>query len=358
MKKALDPFQFIVIALAGWMNQRQQSVIEYLREENRVLREQLGDRRLRFNDDQRRRLTVRAKGLGRKLLMEIATLVTPATLLAWHRNLIAQKYDGSARRKRGRPVTKKELAALVLRMAEENHDWGYRRIQGALSNLGHTCARSTIADILRRHGIEPAPERNRKTTWAEFLKRHWELIVSADFFSTEIWTAKGLTRYLVLFFIDLSTRKVEIAGIASRTNGLWMSQVGRQVTDAVDGILNGKRFLIHDRDPLFTAEFQDILTSVGIKCVKLPPQSPNLNAHAERFVRSIKESCLERLILFGEHSLRRAIREFVSHYHRERNHQGLGNRLIVSDLASKTSGTIRRRERLGGMLNYFYRAAA
>lgn len=358
MEKALNPFEFVVIVLAGWLNQRQQNVIEYLREENRVLREQLGDRRLRFNDDQRRRLAVRAKSLGRKVLMEIATLVTPATLLTWHRKLIAQKYDGSARRKPGRPVTKKDLAALVVRMAEENRDWGYRRIQGALSNLGHECARSTIADILRRHGIEPAPERNRKTTWTEFLKRHWELIVSADFFTTEIWTAKGLTRYLVLFFIDLSTRKVEIAGIASRANGLWMSQVGRHVTDAMDGILNGKRFLIHDRDPLFTAEFQDILTSVGIKCVKLPPQSPNLNAHAERFVRSIKESCLDRLILFGEHSLRQAIREFVTHYHRERNHQGLGNRLIVSELFLNTSGTTHRRERLGGMLNYYYRAAA
>jgi len=158
--------------------------------------------------------------------------------------------------------------------------------------------------------------------------------------------------------MDLSTRKVAITGIASRANGLWMSQVGRHVTDAVDGILNGKRFLIHDRDPLFTANFQDILTSVGIECIKLPPQSPNLNAHAERFVRSIKESCLDRLILFGEHSLRRAIREFVTHYHQERNHQGLDNRLIVPDLVSETSGTIRRRERLGGMLNYYYRAAA
>ncbi|HEY1214669.1 MAG TPA: integrase core domain-containing protein [Bryobacteraceae bacterium] len=340
------------------MNQRQQNVIEYLREENRVLREQLGNRRLRFNDDQRRRLAVRAKGLGRKLLMEVATLVTPATLLTWHRNLIAQKYDGSARRKPGRPVTKKELAALVVRMAQENRDWGYRRLQGALANLGHECAGSTIADILRRHGIEPAPERNRKTTWKEFLKRHWEVIVAADFFTTEIWTPKGLRCCLVLFFLDLSTRKVEIVGIASRANGLWISQVGRQVTDTVDGVLDGKRFLIHDRDPLFTAKFQDILASAGVNCVKLPPQSPNLNAYAERFVRSIKESCLSHLILFGENSLRQAIREFMAHYHQERNHQGLGNRLIVSDLPSETSGAIRRRERLGGMLNYYYRAAA
>ena len=269
MEKALNPFQCVVIVLAGWMNQRQQNVIEYLREENRILREQLGDRRLRFNDDQRRRLAVRAKGLGRKLLMEIATLVTPATLLGWHRKLIAQKYDGSARRKPGRPFAKKDLAALVVRMAEENRDWGYRRIQGALSNLGHECARSTIADILRRHGIEPAPERNRKTTWTEFLKQHWELIVAADFFTVEVWTAKGLKRYLILFFIDLSSRRVEIAGIAASANGLWMSQIGRNVTDAVDEILKGKRYLIHDRDPLFTTELQNILASVGVSAVKL-----------------------------------------------------------------------------------------
>ena len=341
------------------MNQPQQQMIEYLREENRVLREHLGGRRLRFNDDQRRRLAVRAKGLGRKLLSEVATVVTPATLLAWHRKLIAQNYDGSAKREPGRPRTKQELEALVVRMAEENRTWGYRRIQAALSNLGHQFARSTISAILHRNGLEPAPERSKKTTWKEFLKQHWELIVAADFFTVEAWTANGLKRFVILFFIDLSTRKVEIAGISLQANGFWMSQVGRGATDAVDGILRGKRYLIHDRDPLFTSEFENILASVGIGCVKLPPQSPNLNAHAERFVRSIKESCLERLILFGEDSLRRATSEFIAHYHHERNHQGLENRLIVGEsISSTTTGAIQRRERLGGMLNYYYRAAA
>jgi transposase InsO family protein len=170
-------------------------------------------------------------------------------------------------------------------------------------------------------------------------------------------TARGLKRFLVLFFIDLSTRKVEIAGIASTANGLWMSQIGRRVTDAVDGILNGKRYLIHDRDPLFTTEFQDILASVGVAAVKLPPQSPNLNAYAERFVRSIKES-LERLVLFGENSLRTAVREFVEHYLRERHHQGLSNRLVLPEVGETgNKGAIRCRERLGGMLNYNHRAA-
>jgi putative transposase len=184
-----------------------------LREENRVLREQLGDRRLRLSDDQRRRLAAKAKGLGRKLLRDVATIVTKETLLAWHRRLIAQKYGGAANRGPGRPRTCSEIEELIVRMAEENRDWGYRRIQGAMSNLGHSIARSTIADILQRHGLEPAPERGRKTTWKEFISRHWELIVAADFFTVEVWTARGLQRFVVLFFIELSTRKVEIAGI-------------------------------------------------------------------------------------------------------------------------------------------------
>ena len=188
----------MLIAVSGWMNQRQLQVIDYLREENRVLREQLGGRRLRLDDDQRRRLAVKAKALGRRVLAEIATIVTPETLLAWHRKLIAQKYDGSDKRGPGRPRTAGEIEALVVRMAEENRDWGYRRIEGALSNLGHELARSTIAQILERHGIEPAPERSRKTTWKEFLSRHWELIVAADFFTVEVWTRRGLQRFIVL----------------------------------------------------------------------------------------------------------------------------------------------------------------
>src|SRR5664279_4726250 len=318
----------MLIAVSGWMNQRQLLVIDYLREENRVLREQLGGRRLRLDDSQRRRLDVRAKALGRKVLAEIATIVTPETLLAWHRKLIAQKYDGSARRVPGRPRTAAEIEILVVSMAEENRDWGYRRIEGALSNLGHELARSTIAQILERHGLEPAPQRSQKTTWKEFLSRHWELIVATDFFTVEVWTRRGLQRFIVLFFIDLATRKVEVAGIAQAANGLWMSQIGRNLTDAEEGILTGKRYLIHDRDPLFTAEFLSMITGAGVESVKLPPRSPNMNAYAERFVRSIKESCLNRIIFFGEESLRKAVQDFVAHYHGERNHQGLANQLI------------------------------
>ncbi len=358
MRKSLDPFRLLLVAVAGWMNHEQQQVIEYLREENRVLRAQIGTRRLRFDDDQRRRLAIRAKVLGRRVLAEVATIVTPETLLRWHRKLIAEKYDGSAKRTLGRPRTATKLAALIVRMATENRDWGYRRIQGALSNLGHIVARGTVANILKEHGLEPAPERLRKTTWKEFLSRHWELIVAADFFTVEVWTRRGLRRFLVLFLIDLSTRRVKIAGIGAQVNGLWMSQIARDLSDPVDGLMLGKRYLIHDRDPLFTAEFVTMLADVGIHSVKLPPRSPNLNAYAERFVRTIKESCLDRLILFGEGSLRKAIREFTAHYHLERNHQGLGNQLIIPETRlAKCHGAIQRRQRLGGMLNYYHRAA-
>jgi putative transposase len=193
----------------------------------------------------------------------------------------------------------------------------------------------------------------------EFLTRHWDLIVAADFFTVEVWTRKGLRRFIVLFFIELSTRKVEIAGIGDVANGLWMSQIGRNLSDAVNGLLHQKSYLIHDRDPLFTAEFLSMLEDVGVKSVKLPPRSPNLNAYAERFVRTIKESCLKRMILFGEDSLRTAIHNFVVHYHRERNHQGLGNRLISPESGHLGSvGVVARRQRLGGMLNYYYCTAA
>jgi len=342
------------------MKQQQRDVIDYLKEENRVLRQQLGSKRLRLSDDQRGRLAAKAKKLARRIVGEVATIVTPETLLAWHRRLIARKYDGSKHRRPGRPRTREKIQDLVVRMATESRDWGYRRIQGALANLGHVVGRGTIANILKAHGLEPAPERNRKTTWKEFLERHWDVLVAADFFSIEIWTPQGLTRYIVLFFMDLSTRRVHIAGMASQANGFWMAQVARNLTDDVDGFLRGKRYLIHDRDPLYTAEFVATLRGAGVRSVKLPPRSPNLNAHAERFVRTIKESCLERMILFGEGSLRKAISEFVAHYHLERNHQGLENRLIMAPELEVgiLQGSIRRRSRLGGMLNYYYRRTA
>jgi transposase InsO family protein len=353
------PLRFLLVALAGWINQQQREAIDYLQAENRVLREQLGGRRLRFTDDQRVRLAAKAKQLGRRSLREIGTIVTPDTLLAWHRRLIARKYDGHHRRGPGRPPVMGEIRQLVVRMATENRDWGYTRILGALANLGHDVGRGTIATILKQHGIEPAPERRKRTTWREFLSAHWDVMAAADFFTVEVWAATGLTRYVVLFVIELATRRVHIAGITSDPDSAWVVQCGRQLTDAVDGFLAGKRFLLHDRDPLFTETFRNTLAATGVETLRLPPKSPNLNAFAERFVRSIKESCLDRLILFGEASLRRAVREFAAHYHEERNHQGLGDVLIVPVRGqTPTHDRVACRERLGGLLKYYHRPAA
>ena len=354
----LHTWQFIVLALAGWLNRQQQDIVAYLTEENRVLREQLKGKRIRFTDDQRRRLAAKGKALGRKVLREVCTLVTPETILRWYRKLIARKYDGSAKRGPGRPRVAESIEDLVVRMAKENVSWGYGRIQGALKNLDHKVSRSTIARILKAHGIEPAPQRHKGMSWATFLKSHWEVLAATDLFTVEVMTLGGLVRYHVLFVLELSTRIVEIAGIVPEPDGLWMEQAARNLTDAFDGFLRGKRYLIHDRSPLFTSGFSEILKTAGVKVVKLPPMSPDLNSHAERFVRSIKSECLAKMIFFGESHLRRAIEQFVAHYHGERNHQGLDNELIVAEgSAGKTEGDICCRERLGGLLRYYHRAA-
>ncbi len=229
------PFQMMLVALAGWVNEQQLSVITYLKEENRVLREQLG-----------------------------------------------------GRRRPGRPRVMDAIRALAARMALENERWGYTRIVGELAKLGHTVSRSTVRRILKGRGIDPAPERAKRMPWSTFLKAHWEAIAAADFFTVEVLNRVGLMRYVVFFVMDLPTRQLEVAGVAPMPDGLWMEQVARNLIDDFSGFLRRKRFLIHNRDPWYTKRFCELLRSGGITSVKLPPRSPNLNAHAERFVLWIK----------------------------------------------------------------------
>ena len=351
--------QFLFITIAGWLSRHQVAAMEYLMEENRILREQLDGRRLRLTDAQRRRLAVKGRAIGRKVLGEVASIVTPDTILRWHRELVARKYDGSRRRGPGRPRTAEVVVGLILRMAEENPPWGYTRIRGAMSNLGHDVGRSTIKRILSEHGIEPAPERGKRTPWRTFLKAHWGAIAGMDFFAVEAVTLTGLVRYFVLFVIDLETRRVDVAGIVDQPDGRWMEQVARNLTDVEAGFLRGGYHVIHDRDPLYTAKFCSILASGGVVTVRLPAKSPNLNAYAERFVRSIKEECLNRVVPLGQAHLRNVVCEYLVHYHEERNHQGLDNQLITPPAEVKTlASSIQRRERVGGLLNYYYREAA
>ena len=275
--------------MASWITKEQAEAISYLKEENRVLREHIAGKRLRFTDSERRRLAVKAKALGRSRLREICPIVTPDTLLRWHRQLVARKYDGTRTRRVGQPPVRAEIKDLVVRMAKDNPTWGYTRIQGALSNLGYTVGRTTIARVLKEHGVEPAPKRGM--SWAAFLQAHWDVIAAADLFTVEVWMKRTLVRYHVLFAIELATRRVEVLGIIPEPDGTWMEQVARNATDAFSGFLKGKQYIILDRDPRYTKAFRDILKAAGVEVLRLPPRSPNRNAYTERFVRSIKEAC-------------------------------------------------------------------
>jgi transposase InsO family protein len=347
--------------VAGWLQRHQQQVITYLLAEQRVLKAQLGDRRLRLTDTERRQLAALAYPLGRKRLKGIATLVTPDTLLRWYKHLIAQKFDGSKRRPQlGRPPVVEEIEQLVVRMAEENPTWGYRRIQGALANLGHQIDKITVRNILHRHHLEPAPQRRKGgMSWAQFLKLHWAVLAATDFFTVEVVTWHGLVTFYVLVVMELSTRRVEIAGITPHPTAAFMQQCARQLTDPFEGFLMGKRYLIHDRDTKFTQAFDGLLKTSGVEPLLLPPRSPNLNAHCERFVRSIKEEALDRMLMLGERSLHYAIQQYLIHYHAERNHQGLEHQRIAPEPAMRgDNGQVRRHDRLGGLLRYYYRDAA
>jgi putative transposase len=333
---------------------------EYLVSENRILRSQIKGR-VRLRDGERTTLAEIGQKLGKQALQEVATIVKPDTILAWHRKLVAQKYDGSKQRKApGRPTIDQELEALVIRMARENRSWGYDRIVGALANLGYTISDQTVGNILKRHGIAPAPERKTTTTWKEFIRTHMDVLVATDFFTAEVWTLGGLVTYYVLFFIHLGSRKVEIAGMTPHPNAAWMMQMARNVTMEEWGGLSPGQYLIHDRDGKYCPAFQHLIDAAGVTRVPLPPRSPNLNAYAERWVRSVKEECLSRLILFGEASLRHALTQYVAHFHHERNHQGKDNVLLFPTVsqAVERASPIQCRERLGGLLKYYAREAA
>jgi transposase InsO family protein len=333
---------------------------EYLVTENRLLRNQIKGR-VRLSDGERKTLAEIGQKLGKRALEEVATIVKPDTILAWHRKLVAQKFDGSTQRKAtGRPTIDPELEALVTRMARENRSWGYDRIVGALANLGYTLSAQTVGNILKRHGIPPAPARTKATTWKEFIRTHMEVLVATDFFTAEVWTLGGLVTYYVLFFIHLSSRKVHIAGVTPHPNEAWMVQMARNVTMEEWGFLSPGQYLIHDRDTKFCAAFQQLIDAAGVTRVPLPPRSPNLNAYAERWVRSVKDEALSRLILFGEASLRHTLHGYLEYYHHERNHQGKGNVLLFPRVSQDTvrPGPIQCRERLGGLLKYYTYDAA
>ena len=280
-KSALTlPLQFLAAWLAVWLGRVLQEKVEYLKAENLVLREKLGPKRVMLTDAERRRLATLRKALGRKGLAAIATIASPVTILRWYREFVAKKYDGSQQRGQRRPKTAAEIAALVVRMAKENERWGYTRLKGALMNLGDEIGRNTIKRILLENGIDPAPKRGRRMSRATFIKAHLGVLVGMDFFTVEVVTWLGLIRYQVLFVIDIACRRVEMVGMAVNPGGPWMEQMTRNLVDAVDGFLVGKRYVLIDRDPLYTEAFRRILGQGRVNAVRLPARSPNLKGFA------------------------------------------------------------------------------
>ena len=280
----------------------------------------------RLSRPERTALAEIGKRLGRKLLQQVASVANPDTILGWYRQLVAAKFDGS--RQRRLPVSDQ-----------------------------------TVGNILRRHGIAPAPERKRTTTWSQFIRSHMAVLAGTDFFTVEVLTWRGLVAYYVLFFLHLETRRVTIAGITDQPEESWMQQMARNATLEGEGwsSLGKIGYLLHDRDTKYCASFRETLAAGGVKCLRLPARSPNLNSYTERWVRTVKEECLSKLILFGEGSLRRALREFEGHFHGERNHQGKGNVLLFpcgEVPTTKRGPSIRCHQRLAGLLEYYHRKAA
>ena len=251
------------------------------------------------------------------------------------------------------------MEQLIVRMAGENRDWGYDRIAGALANLGYMISDQTVGNVLQRHALPPAPERKRTTTWPVFIRTHLALLAGTDFFTAEVLTLRGLVTYYVLFFMHLESRRVDVAGITIHRGELWMKQIARKVTMEGCGVLRDCRYLLHDRDTKYTQSFRTIIASGRVEPLALPARSPNLKAYAERWVRSVKKECLSKIILVGERSLRRALCEYVQHYHAERNHQGKDNVLsFLRNTDIHREGAVQCRERLGGLLRYYHREAA
>ena len=356
----LQPWHLLLVILASWINRQQQQRIQYLQTEVAVLKEHIGKNRILLTDDQRRRLAVKGKTLGRKALDEIGSLFSPDAILRWHRQLVAQKWDYSdhAQNRPGRPRVRQVIVDLTVKFATENPTWGFDRIQGELAKVGYSISDTTISNILKARGIEPAPTRKRTGSWETFLKSHWEVLAAIDFTTVEVWTKGGLVTFYLLFVMELKSRRVHFAGCTVNPNEAWMKQVARQLTDCDDGFLNGKKYLIMDRDTKFCESVRQLLRDERIRPIRLPARAPNMNSHLERFFGSLKSECLNQLILFGENATRNAVRQYLDHYHKDRCHQGLGNHLIEPlHSLPDTTKVIETTERLGGLLRSYRRAA-
>ena len=342
---------------------------EYFRLENKILKSKIVGR-ICFTDDERRSLVDAALAMGRKLMESVVNIVKPATILAWQRRLEKEKWDYSEKRRRrpGRPRTPASVEALICQLARENI-WGYKKNQGEFKKLGIEISKTSVANILRRNGLPPSPDR-KGLTWREFLSRHAEVFLCADLLTKEIWTFKGLRRAFVFFVLHLHTRRILLARATFSPNGRWLKQQARHVLWECQDRGIKARFFLHDNDACYSEGFDGLLKSAGLKPVKTPYQAPNANAFAERWIRSLREECLNHLVILGLNRLQYVLDEYKDFFNHHRPHQGIGNE-IPGQSNHQVSGQVRaaskRRLRpddiqcqlfLGGLLKSYSRRAA
>ena len=340
---------------------------KYLHQENKILKSKI-KKRIVFTDDERRTLVDAALVMGRDLMEQVVTIVKPKTILAWQRKLEKQKWDYSDRRKNnpGRPRIALDIEQLICRLAREN-EWGYARIQGELKKLDIEISKSSVANILRRNGLPPSPEREG-LSWREFLDRHKELFLCADMFRKEAWTFRGLTTAFVFFVIHLQSRKVILARATFSPTNQWLKQQIRHVIWECEeqGIEPG--FFLRDNDMLYPEDMDTILKASGVDTVKTPFQAPDANAHAERFVLSCKQECLNHLLIFGLNRLQHVVDCYTSYFNEHRPHQGIGNRIPSEyNKPDRQQGgsisanlyvlNIARKDFLGGLLKSYQKVA-
>src|SRR6266568_4305369 len=339
-----------LLLLLARSEQRKEVEILLLRHELQVLRRQVARPQLRPAD----RVVLAA--LSQALPRVRSLLVEPATLLRWHRELVRRRWT-FPRRPPGRPLMVSQARQLVLRLASENPGWGYKRIHGELKGLGFTLSPSTVWNILRRHGIDPAPQRAR-LSWREFLRQQAAGIVECDFFTVDtLW----LRRFYVFFFIELERRRVHIAGITAHPNGGWVTQQARQLLTTLSDEGRQPRILIRDRDVKLTKAFDALCRSHGIEVIRTPIAAPRAKAHAERWVGSVRRECLDQILILSRGQLETVLREYVSHYNSHRPHRSLEQQSPLAKTAPMPAAEhdwrVRRRDRLGGLLHEYELAA-
>ena len=326
-----------------------------LRHENQVLRRQLTGR-LRWDHADRVWLAALSRLVNRRRWSQVFP-VTPATILRWHRDLVARKWDCTDRRRPGRPSTGISVRRLIVRMARENPAWGHRRIQGELARLGYAIAASTVWEIRRAAGINPAPRR-AGPTWRQFLAAQAHAVIACDFLVVETTL---LRRLHVLVFIEHGTRRLHLAGVTAHPTGAWAIQQARNLAMDLGDRLGTLRFLIHDRNPVFTAAFGEVFKAEGLRIIPILPRTPRMNAICESVIGTLRRELLDRTLILSERHLDLVLREYLTHYNRHRPHQSRQQqppdieRQPVRDLADLRS--VRRKPVVAGLINENHHAA-